>query len=321
MNKIVGHIIPKYLNLKVFYKIFLTDYSEKIFNIKFNNFYLNFLEIKVIKKMIKKNLLSEENIKIIFNIKQKKLLLSLLKLCKINMNDEIFCNKIKIMNVRRILEILTLNDLIFHNYVHMFIDSANFYIFLLKNREIVTEYFLNSFRKSSKKVCLISGKKRSGKSTFAKYDKKFKYKFAIADKLKKMSFNILKNISGAACEICDDKKDKQFFDIKFRINTRKFLQTMGDISRDIYPNIWIKLLHKKMKKYNTYEKFLITDVRFKDEINYLKKKYKNVKLLRIKRTNNNIDTHDSEKINFEYDDIIMNNGSLEDFIIKINNYK
>ena len=114
--------------------------------------------------------------------------------------------------------------------------------------------------------------------------------------------------------------------------TRKKLQLMGtENGRDKYgQDIWIKTLDTWMKVYNDrgVERFIITDVRFKNEYEYLKSK--NAKIIKIeapnrqkenlKKQNLDILNHRSETelndIQFEY---IINNDYNDKIIEDIKN--
>lgn len=164
----------------------------------------------------------------------------------------------------------------------------------------------------------ITGVMCSGKSTIANYlIKKYNYsKFSFADDIKLLATD--------------------FFEMKDK--NRKLLQDIGTKMKEIDNLIWIKRLDKKIQ--GIENNIIIDDLRFPDELEYLKKNnFKilkldiniNLQLSRLKNTypNNyndhyNCNNHESEKYikNMDYDyyynfsDTISENN-IYDFIDKI----
>jgi cytidylate kinase len=94
----------------------------------------------------------------------------------------------------------------------------------------------------------ISGVMCSGKTTISNYlIEKYNYKkFSFADDIKKYAVEIF------------DMKNKD----------RKLLQNFGTKMKEIDDLIWIKRLDKKIK--DIYDNIIIDDLRFQDEVTYLK---------------------------------------------------
>lgn len=127
-------------------------------------------------------------------------------------------------------------------------------------------------------------------------------------------------ISGCHLHELEDntfKKGKFPFltDKKEQITYREALQYVGtDLFRNSFPQIWVDAL---FLNYNPSKKWIITDVRFKNEA----EKIRNLggKLLNIKRKNDNTDTHPSETEldDYDWDYVIENNGGIQDLINNI----
>jgi hypothetical protein len=149
----------------------------------------------------------------------------------------------------------------------------------------------------------ITGKKQNGKDTLGNYlvEKHNYIKYAFADSLKKgcaefFNFN-------------DDQLNgnkKEEIDEFWNITPRKILQFVGtDLFRNqidnilpsIGENFWIKWVEKKIFdsiKLNPKNKFVITDVRFKNELDFIKNN--NGIIIRVTRDIiNNNDEHISEQ--------------------------
>lgn len=108
--------------------------------------------------------------------------------------------------------------------------------------------------------------------------------------------------------------------------TRKQLQIMGtEDGRDKYgQDIWINTLDNWMKIYNErgVERFIITDLRFKNEYNYLKSK--NAKIIKIEAPNRqkkNLKGQDLKVLNHrsetELNDIIFDSTINNDYNVNI----
>lgn len=149
----------------------------------------------------------------------------------------------------------------------------------------------------------------SGKTTIANYlIEKYNYKkFSFADDIKKYAIEIF------------DMKNKD----------RKLLQNLGTKMKEIDDLIWIKRLDKKIKDID--DNIIIDDLRFPDEVTYLKSYNfkilkldidKNLQFERLKKTypndyitHYNCNNHESEKIdNINYDYYYLINSFTENNI-------
>lgn len=157
----------------------------------------------------------------------------------------------------------------------------------------------------------ISGKKGSGKDTFAsllanellvKYNLKVKLK-AFADNLKK------------CCAILSGQFDWVFYDQNSKnkkanilsMTNRELMQKFGDLTRQLDPNIWIKLVLQIHDKKDP-DVLIITDVRFKNEAEAIKNK--GGILIRINSDRSVEDNHISENDLDDYSkfDLVVTNN-------------
>lgn len=185
----------------------------------------------------------------------------------------------------------------------------------------------------------LCGFKGSGKDTLANIlVEEYNFtKISFADKLKDIT-SILFNWERKLLE-GDTKLSREFRETKDEwwseklnreITPRKMLQQLGtDILRDnLDLNIWVNSIEKYLVE-NKYQNIVITDCRFKNEIEMLKK-YQG-KIIYVKRNepkwfNNkklipkNIHKSEIDWIDTKFDIVISNDGSLEDLRkeIKIN---
>lgn len=168
----------------------------------------------------------------------------------------------------------------------------------------------------------ISGKKQSGKNTVGKIlqillqdntlsneeiknilnsenEKSSKYKLvAFADKLKQISSILLNcNVSCFESEKFKNSLLPSNISTNDKVKTyRQFLQYVGtDLFNQINPNFWINLLFNEID-----DNCIITDVRFKKEINEIKKK--NGIVLRVISNRHLEDNHISEHDLDDYTD-------------------
>lgn len=172
----------------------------------------------------------------------------------------------------------------------------------------------------------LLGNKGSGKDTTANYIKT-KYECqveAFATPLKE-TVRILFNMTDE--QLYGDKKE--IVDTRWNITPRQVFQYIGtDIVRnkfsEIMPhignNFWIINLENKYREYISNNKsgiFIITDVRFQNEVDFIKKN--NGIVIKIVRNINNYDSHESENIDSvnNYDYLLENNGTLENLYRKI----
>lgn len=169
------------------------------------------------------------------------------------------------------------------------------------------------------KLIGITGRKFNGKDTLGNYYvEKYGYiRLAFADALKKGCAEIFgfsdEQLYGNLKETADD-----FWKITPRtvlqyVGTDLFREQLNVIMPEIGQNIWTKVVEKKIsdiRKVNPNACFVITDVRFPNECDLVRKLGGVV--VRVKRdsVNNTIDTHQSEieienlQVHFE----IKNNG-------------
>jgi hypothetical protein len=186
--------------------------------------------------------------------------------------------------------------------------------------------FMASFKKRLlKNIIILSGKKRVGKDTVGDFYIGLNptyNRFAFADGLKDFTLKLLRFLTNQHHHIHDDK-DKQMIHINKFISMRELLQKLGDITRNIDENIWVRYLNKKMKY---RQNIVITDCRYEDELSYIIKKHgkSSVKHIRITRGNDdecNNDEHKSEKLDFnKYDILCKNDGSITDLYDKVKNF-
>lgn len=168
-------------------------------------------------------------------------------------------------------------------------------------------------------IISFSGYKGSGKDlacdTIIKNHKN-SIKLSFADPLKKMTHNVYQKLFNEKIDI------KEFYTYQGKeknrhgTSLRKLLQVIGtDIVREVDETYWLKIMEKNIQKLiNQYDYILIPDTRFSNEIEMLKK-YES-QIVYIDRFEKSKDLHISEssieKLN--YDKVINNKGSKEEFI-------
>lgn len=149
----------------------------------------------------------------------------------------------------------------------------------------------------------ISGKKSSGKTTAAEIIRihyPSVHLLAFADELK---FQIAEEF-GVTVDYVDTHKDK----------FRAILQAFGVAKREIIsPDYWILKLGMKLKNLPDNAVCIITDVRFKNELRFIKEL--SMPCWRITRIPSITDAHISETDVDEcsFDARIPNNGTLDEF--------
>ncbi len=201
-----------------------------------------------------------------------------------------------------------------------------------------------------KKLFALSGKKLSGKDTVAEHINDtfggLCLHIGFADPLRKISKFFIETVYGT--EITDehingskkeeplvDSNDKEIFIFDKNaglVNTykqasyRDFAQTVGTEYGRMVLNeqIWTETAMRTiLANYDLHEHFIISDCRFKSEVEFLKKECpKNnleLVLIRMERDNPNKDTHPSEidLDDYKFENIIDNNGSLEDLYTQV----
>lgn len=176
------------------------------------------------------------------------------------------------------------------------------------------------------KVIGISGKKESGKDTVGDYlVKNFGYT--------KLSFAAaLKDICKILYPFLTDKhlndhvlKETIQVDILDNQSPRMIMQKVGtDLFRTHYDeNIWIRILNDSIRKEiknNNKKKFVITDVRFQNELDYILTSFDESIIFDIQRSSKNLlDEHITENGILSCKNMITieNNGTLFDLFQKI----
>lgn len=180
------------------------------------------------------------------------------------------------------------------------------------------------------KLIVITGKKRVGKDTVAKFILKYlednNYTaniFSLSHKLKLTLFDVFRMMKARNPKLAfSNRKDN----VKvYGKPVRYWLQQFGtNISRKHFgKDIWTKLLCETMNKKNP-DYAIISDIRFQDEIDYLKNHYSVVEIIKIvrdQRYNDESENHESENQQISHDYIINNTGytlrRLKNEIIKI----
>jgi dephospho-CoA kinase len=162
----------------------------------------------------------------------------------------------------------------------------------------------------------ISGKAGSGKDTFAEefrnniinrdtswFIKKF------SSKLKATACQIL----GVPFELFENQhfKTTNIGEKWGNMTAREFLQVIGSTMRDyVHKDIWINALFSNYNEVDHYPNWIITDVRYLNEVGAIKKRGGIV--IRINRDTGSNDTHVSETQldNYPFDYVIDNNGDI-----------
>lgn len=182
----------------------------------------------------------------------------------------------------------------------------------------------------------VTGRKYNGKDTVSNHIcEHYKYtKIALADPIKE--------ICRILFEFNDDQlhgKSKEIIDNRWNISPRTTFQYIGTelFRKQIYllipelgENFWIKCLLEDIKyqlKNDPQVKFIISDIRFQNEVDTLLSEYKNTIFIRVIRPSINLKLdrtglHESEimidnlkNINYE----IINDSSLESLYEKVEN--
>lgn len=179
------------------------------------------------------------------------------------------------------------------------------------------------------KIIGITGLKHNGKDTIANYlCQKYNYtKIAFADPLKEACQSIFgfnyEQIHGSLKETLDE----YWFGLTPRqilqfVGTELFRKEMKRLNEEFGEELWILSAKKKITeiiKNNENALIVISDVRFPNECEMIKKQ--NGTLIRVVRSSVNIshDLHDSEKYvsDLEVDYEIINDGSIDDLNKKI----
>lgn len=153
-------------------------------------------------------------------------------------------------------------------------------------------------------------KARSGKDTAASFLEQAGWRRA--------SFaTALKAAAGCIFEFTSEQMYgdlKEVLDAFWGITPRTGLQDLGDGVRRLFgPDVWIRALHRHMQKFGHVERWVISDVRYKNEAEWVKSVGGIV--VRLDREGSGAGPHASETELDTYqgwDHVIDNNGSLED---------
>ena len=180
-----------------------------------------------------------------------------------------------------------------------------------------------------KRIIAICGTKRSGKDVLANHivDKYGYTRISFAEPLKHI-VRMLFNFTDEQVGLVDGNNDeKDTIDKKWGISPRKALQFIGTevlqnkiqellpkIKRDYFANI----LLSKIENDKTY---VISDLRFIHE--YEKIKHLDIQIIKIIRPDHNYSEEhlsEIENTHIPYDIKIINNGTIEEYIEKYENY-
>jgi len=171
----------------------------------------------------------------------------------------------------------------------------------------------------------IAGRKRSGKNSVGKYlsEGRGYTELAFADALK----NACKNIFGFTDDQLYGDELKEKIDNYWQHSPRELLQVVGTTlfrnelpkhCNNITNDLWVNVVKKKIIDLVTEKgitKFVITDVRFINEYNFIKNWGGQVfKVIRPNNIEHNNSLHESETTmdNIICDKTILNDGTLED---------
>jgi hypothetical protein len=171
----------------------------------------------------------------------------------------------------------------------------------------------------------ITGRKRHGKDTLGDYlVSNYGYtKIGFADALKEGCRHIF--------GFNDDQlygNSKEIDDAFWKASPRKVLQYVGtDLFRnqlskvlpEVKDDIWVKVVEKTILQ-NPDKKYVITDVRFNNELEFIKK-YNGLTIKVQRDTLNNIDSHISESFidELKTNYTIKNSGTIEELYEKLEN--
>lgn len=169
----------------------------------------------------------------------------------------------------------------------------------------------------------ICGKKYNGKDTVANYlcDHYGYTKLSFADAIK----NSVQCIFGFSdAQLWGD--EKEIIDDYWRISPREILQYFGtECMRDCFgahfphisDNIWVMAIERKISQlsHNGTSKIVIADLRFDNEMDFIKKY--NGTVIKVTRNIANRDTHVSENCTLSGDYTIDNNGSIDELYAEI----
>lgn len=156
----------------------------------------------------------------------------------------------------------------------------------------------------------LCGYARTGKDTVANIlvENHGFQRVAFADPIKRLLFEINPLVNGVRLQ--DMVKDYGWEITKSQMEVRRLLQDLGVGARKVFGEIfWIE---QALKKVNLSKDYVITDVRFRNEVNAIKQF--NSQIWRIKRTgieaiNGHVSEHDLD--GYEADVTLLNEGPVE----------
>jgi predicted ATPase len=170
------------------------------------------------------------------------------------------------------------------------------------------------------KIIILIGEAGAGKDLFyqiLKYSNLEVKRYAFADEVKEdliTHFGIPRKLLFGTKKYLYHKTDY--------LNIREICQAYGMYVRSVNEDYWADIVCKKIKEGSIA---VITDCRFKNEINHIKTAYgaENVKTVRINRTTKKENLNHISELElkeYETDYTLDNNGSIDDFktsILKI----
>lgn len=179
-------------------------------------------------------------------------------------------------------------------------------------------------------VIVLSGKKKRGKDTFAEFlvDEmvprcKDVTLIALAEPLKKAA----RDIFGLSAAQVDSQLAKEIVDDRWGMTPREILQKLGtEVGRTFDQDVWVKTGIARIKKAliaGQTDVVVVPDCRFPNEIERIRDAFADRCLaVRIERKlpPTPFDDHPSEVSLDQYDhwdDVIDNNGTLDDFHAKV----
>jgi dephospho-CoA kinase len=173
-------------------------------------------------------------------------------------------------------------------------------------------------------IITVSGKAGAGKDTIADYlINRYNFtKISLADPIKRMVQDVFALSENTVYDRNEREKPLNQWGGK---SVRQFLQLIGtELFRDnIDQDIWVKSLYLKIK--DSLKEYVIPDVRFPNELNYLKNNVPKGELISIKVIRAGCDgvvginNHRSESFELNTDYTIQNNGTVEELYEKIEN--
>jgi hypothetical protein len=171
----------------------------------------------------------------------------------------------------------------------------------------------------------ITGRKRHGKDTLGDYlVSNYGYtKIGFADALKEGCRHIFgfndDQLYGNSKEIDDDFWKASPRKVLQYVGTDLFRDQLSKILPEVKDDIWVKVVEKTILQ-NPDKKYVITDVRFNNELEFIKK-YNGLTIKVQRDTLTNIDSHISESFidELQTNYTIKNSGTIEELYENFNN--